>query len=270
MIVTFLSDFGLQDDFVGVCHGVMKRIAPDAEIVDITHGIGAQQVLQGALVLAGTIPYMPEGVHLAVVDPGVGTDRRALALRSGDGRLYVGPDNGLLLPSAERQGGIAGAWELVSPDYRLLPVSRTFHGWDVFSPAAAHLAAGVEPAKLGPALDPSSLVRIEVPAPVIGSGFLRAHVLIVDRFGNVQLNLTTDDLSRVGIEAGTRVEIELGLQRFYACAARTFADVRTGDIVLYEDAYENVAIAINAGNAAEMLAARPGDSVGITVRAGGA
>ena len=270
MIVTFLSDFGLQDDFVGVCHGVMKRIAPDAEIVDITHGIGAQQGLQGALVLAGTIPYMPEGVHLAVVDPGVGTDRRALALRSGDGRLYVGPDNGLLLPSAERQGGIAGAWELVSPDYRLLPVSRTFHGRDVFSPAAAHLAAGVEPAKLGPALDPSSLVRIEVPAPVIGSGFLRAHVLIVDRFGNIQLNLTTDDLSRVGIEAGTRVEIELGLQRFYACAARTFADVRTGDIVLYEDAYENVAIAINAGNAAEMLAARPGDSVGITVRAGGA
>ena len=270
MIVTFLSDFGLQDDYVGVCHGVMKRIAPDAEIVDITHGIGAQQVLQGALVLAGTIPYMPEGVHLAVVDPGVGTDRKALALRSGDGRLYVGPDNGLLVPSAERQGGIDGAWELASSDYRLLPVSRTFHGRDVFAPAAAHLAAGVEPAKLGPALDPSSLVRIEVPAPVIGSGFLRAHVLIVDRFGNIQLNLTTDDLSRVGIEAGTRVEIELGLQRFYACAARTFADVRTGDIVLYEDAYENVAIAINAGNAAEMLAARPGDSVGITVRAGGA
>ena len=270
MIVTFLSDFGLQDDYVGVCHGVMKRIAPDAEIVDITHGIGAQQVLQGALVLAGTIPYMPEGVHLAVVDPGVGTDRKALALRSGDGRLYVGPDNGLLVPSAERQGGIDGAWELASSDYRLLPVSRTFHGRDVFAPAAAHLAAGVEPAKLGPALDPSSLVRIEVPAPVIGSGFLRAHVLIVDRFGNVQLNLTTDDLSRVGIEAGTRVEIELGLQRFYACAARTFADVRTGDIVLYEDAYGNVAIAINAGNAAEMLAARPGDSVGITVRPGAA
>jgi S-adenosylmethionine hydrolase len=270
VIVTFLSDFGLQDDYVGVCHGVMKRIAPDAEIVDITHGIGAQQVLQGALVLAGTIPYMPEGVHLAVVDPGVGTDRKALALRSGDGRLYVGPDNGLLVPSAERQGGIDGAWELASSDYRLLPVSRTFHGRDVFAPAAAHLAAGVEPAKLGPALDPSSLVRIEVPAPVIGSGFLRAHVLIVDRFGNVQLNLTTDDLSRVGIEAGTRVEIELGLQRFYACAARTFADVRTGDIVLYEDAYGNVAIAINAGNAAEMLAARPGDSVGITVRPGAA
>ena len=270
MIVTFLSDFGLQDDFVGVCHGVMKRIAPGAEIVDITHGIEPQQVLHGALVLAGTVPYMPAGVHLAVVDPGVGTGRRPLALRSGDGRLYVGPDNGLLVPSAERQGGIDGAWELASSDYRLLPVSRTFHGRDVFAPAAAHLAAGVEPAKLGPALDPSSLVRIEVPAPVIGSGFLRAHVLIVDRFGNIQLNLTTDDLSRVGIEAGTRVEIELGLQRFYACAARTFADVRTGDIVLYEDAYENVAIAINAGNAAEMLAARPGDSVGITVRAGGA
>jgi S-adenosylmethionine hydrolase len=270
VIVTFLSDFGLQDDFVGVCHGVMKRIAPNAEIIDITHGIGAQQVLQGALVLAGTIPYMPVGVHLAVVDPGVGSDRKPLALRSGDGRFYVGPDNGLLVPSVERQGGIDGAWELESSDYRLLPVSRTFHGRDVFAPAAAHLAAGVEPAGLGPQLDPASLVRIEVPTPVIGTGFLRAHVLIVDRFGNVQLNLTTDDLSRVGIEAGTRVEIELGVQRFYACAALTFADVRVGDVVLYEDAFGNVAIAINGGNAAEMLAARPGDTVGIIVRAGGA
>jgi S-adenosylmethionine hydrolase len=270
VIVTFLSDFGLQDDFVGVCHGVMKRIAPGAEIVDITHGIEPQQVLHGALVLAGTVPYMPAGVHLAVVDPGVGTGRRPLALRSGDGRLYVGPDNGLLVPSVERQGGIDGAWELENAEYRLQPVSRTFHGRDVFAPAAAHLAGGLDPGELGPALDPSTLVRIKVPTPVVGSGFLRANVLLVDRFGNVQLNLTTDDLTRAGIEPETRVEIEVGVQRFYACAARTFADVRTGDIVLYEDAYGNVAIAINGGNAAEMLAARPGDSVGITVRVGGA
>src|SRR5437588_4342091 len=123
--ITFLTDFGLQDDFVGTCHGVIKRIAPDAEIIDITHGIEPQRVLQGALVLANTLPYMPQGVHLAVVDPGVGTDRRALALRGGDGRLYVGPDNGLLVPATERLGGVAGAWELESPAYRLEPVSRT-------------------------------------------------------------------------------------------------------------------------------------------------
>jgi S-adenosylmethionine hydrolase len=267
--ITFLSDFGLQDDFVGTCHGVIKRIAPEADVIDITHGIERYQVLQGALVLASTLPYMPAGVHLAVVDPGVGTDRKALALRSGDGRLFVGPDNGLLVPAADRLGGVVGVWELENPAYRLQPVSRTFHGRDLFAPAAAHLAAGVEPDELGPALESAALVRLDVPVARIEPGFALAHVLIVDRFGNVQLNLTTDDLTRVGIETGTRVEVEIGLQRFYACSASTFADVRGGDVVLYEDAYGNVAIAINGGNAAEMLTARPGDSVAITVRTGG-
>jgi len=266
VIITFLSDFGLQDDFVGTCHGVIKRIAPDADVVDITHGIDATQVLQGALVLANTLPYMPEGVHLAVVDPGVGSDRKAVAVRGRDGRLYVGPDNGLLVPAAERLGGLEGAWELENPSYRLDPVSSTFHGRDIFAPAAAHLARGVDPGELGPALPPAALVRIEVPVAVLGDGFIHAHVLIVDRFGNIQLNLTTGDLERAGIESGTQVEIEVCLQRFYACAASTFADVRPGDIVLYEDSYGNIALAINVGNAAEMLSARPGDSVGITVR----
>jgi S-adenosylmethionine hydrolase len=268
VIITFLTDFGLQDDFVGTCHGVIKRIAPDADIVDITHGIEPQKVLQGALVLANTLPYMPEGVHLAVVDPGVGTERRAVALRGGDGRLYVGPDNGLLVPAAERLGGIEGVWELEHPAYRLEPVSKTFHGRDLFSPAAAHLARGLDPTELGAAVDSATLVRLDVPEPVIGDGFIRAHVLIVDRFGNVQLNLTEEHLTRAGIEPGTQVEIEVGLQRFYASAARTFADVRVGDIVLYEDAYGNIAVAINVGSAAEMVSARAGDTVGITVRPG--
>ena len=121
MFVTFLSDFGLRDDFVGTCHGVIKRIAPDVQIVDITHGIPARAIVQGALVLANTVPYMPQGVHLAVVDPGVGGPRRALALRDGDGRLYVGPDNGLLLPAVER-AGLAEAHEIVNPEYALSPV----------------------------------------------------------------------------------------------------------------------------------------------------
>jgi S-adenosyl-L-methionine hydrolase (adenosine-forming) len=266
VIVTFLTDFGLQDDFVGTCHGVIKRIAPEADIIDITHGIEPQQVLQGALVLASTLAYMPEGVHLAVVDPGVGTTRRAVALRGGDGRLYVGPDNGLLVPAAERLGGIAAAWELENRAYRLEPVSRTFHGRDVFAPAAAHLARGLDPAQFGPELQAASLVRLDVPVPVIGDGFIRAHVLIVDRFGNVQLNLRAEHLAAAGIAQGTQIEVEVGLQRFYACAASTFADVRPGDIVLYEDAYGNIALAINVGNAAEMLSARPGDAVGVTVR----
>src|SRR5207302_5834762 len=193
--ITFLTDFGLRDDFVGTCHGVIKRIAPDVEIIDITHGLEPGRVLQGALVLANALPYMPVGVHLAVVDPGVGGSRRALALRDADGRLYVGPDNGLLVPAAERLGGIAEAYELANPAYALESVSRTFHGRDLFSPAAAHLALGVDPAELGPPIDPGALAHIDLPQPDVGANRIRATILYVDRFGNVQLNLTRAHLA---------------------------------------------------------------------------
>ncbi len=266
MIITFLTDFGLQDDFVGTCHGVIKRIAPEAEIIDVTHGIEPHKVLQGAFVLANTLPYMPEGIHLAVVDPGVGTDRRAVVLRSADGRLFVGPDNGLLTPAAEQLGAIAGAWELVNSAYRLEPVSYTFHGRDIFAPAAAHLAVGVDPADLGPPLEPAGLVRVELPKPVLGDGWARASVIVVDRFGNIQLNLDRSHLDELGLAPGARIELELPLERYYAVAARTFADARRGDILLYEDAYWNVAVAINGGSAAETLSLRPGDEVRLRVR----
>jgi S-adenosyl-L-methionine hydrolase (adenosine-forming) len=262
VFITFLSDFGLQDDFVGTCHGVIKRIAPEAAIIDITHGIEPQAVLQGALVLANTIPYMPEGIHLAVIDPGVGTDRRGLALRGG-GRLYVGPDNGLLVPAAEKLGGLEGAWELTNGAYMLESVSRTFHGRDVFAPVAAHLARDVAPEELGPEVDPATLVRLELPEPQIGESTIRATVLYVDRYGNVQLNLSRTELERTGIVPGRRVELEIGFERYYATAARTFADARPGDIILYEDAYENIAVAITDGNAAEMFSIRPGQTVTI-------
>ncbi len=266
MLITFLTDFGLQDDFVGTCHGVMKRIAPGVEIIDITHGIPPQQVLQGSLVLANTLPYMPEGVHLAVVDPGVGGHRRPLVLRSGDGRLLVGPDNGLLVPAAERLGGIDAAHELANPEYALDSVSRTFHGRDLFSPAAAHLALGVDPAELGPPIDPGALARIDVPEPEVGTHRIRATILYVDRFGNVQLNLSRKDLEHAGVEPGTKIELELPLERYYAVAARTFADAPPGEILLYEDAYRNVALAINGGNAAEMFAVEAGQDVRIHLR----
>jgi S-adenosyl-L-methionine hydrolase (adenosine-forming) len=240
---------------------VIKRIAPDAEVIDITHGIPPQHVLQGALVLAKTLPYMPVGIHVAVVDPGVGGDRKPLALRGGDGRIYVGPDNGLLLVAAERLGGVEEAVELANEEFMLTPVSRTFHGRDVFSPAAAHLASGVALEKLGPALDPSGLTRLEVPMPQIGHSRIRATALYVDRFGNMQLNLTSDDLEQIGIGPGARVEVEVRFERYFAVAARTFAEVRPGDIVLYEDAYRNIALAINQGNAAQMFAARVGQEV---------
>ena len=260
-----MTDFGLEDDFVGTCHGVVKRIAPDAEVIDITHGIEPQNVLQGALVLASTLPYMPDGIHLAVVDPGVGGDRMPLALRGADGRLFVGPDNGLLLVAADRFGGVEEAVELADPAYRLEPVARTFHGRDVFVPAAAHLAVGVALADLGPVVEPGDLVRLELPEPTVGARRIRATVLYVDRFGNVQLNLTSAHLEQVGVEPGSQVEVEVGFERYYAIAARTFAEVRRGDIVLYEDAYWNIALAINQGNAAQMFGAHVGQELRLTV-----
>jgi S-adenosylmethionine hydrolase len=263
--ITFLSDFGLQDDFVGTCHGVIKRIAPDTGVIDITHGIQPQQVLQGALVLASTLPYMPEGVHLAVVDPGVGTERKALALRSGDGRLYVGPDNGLLVPAAEQFGGLTGAWELANPAYRLDPVSRTFHGRDLFSPAAAHLSLGVPPAELGPPIDPEALVRLDVPEPEVGQNRIRATVLGVDRFGNVSVNLTRDHLDQASIVPGTRVELSARGEHYYAVAARTFGDAGVGDLILYEDSYRNLAVAVSRGSAAELLGIDEGSEILIQV-----
>jgi S-adenosylmethionine hydrolase len=263
VFITFLSDFGLQDDFVGTCHGVIKRIAPEAQIIDITHGIPPQAVMQGALILRNTVPYMPEAVHLAVVDPGVGGPRRALALRDRSGRLYVGPDNGLLLPAVDAMGGIDAAHELANPKYAVEPVSRTFHGRDLFAPAAAHLALGVALADAGPPVAPDALVRLDLPEAAFGPDRISAAVLYVDRYGNMQLNLTRAELERIGVRPGTQVELEFRGERYYATVARTFADARPGDIILYEDSYRNIAVAINRGDAARMLAARAGQELGI-------
>jgi S-adenosylmethionine hydrolase len=262
VFVCFLSDFGFTDDFVGTCHGVIKRIAPDAEIIDVTHGIPPQAVLQGALVLTNTLPYMPAGVHLAVVDPGVGGVRRAIAVADSEGRIFVGPDNGLLLPAAER-AGIVEVRELANPEYALETISRTFHGRDLFAPAAAHLATGVPLAALGPPLAQDALVRLDLPVPRFSPGTIDAVALFVDSFGNIALNLTRDDIERAGVVPGTRVELELEGERYYAVAARTFADARPGDVILYEDSYRNMSIAISSGNAAALLHAEPGQELRI-------
>lgn len=267
MVVTFLSDFGLQDDFVGVCHGVIKRIAPAADILDITHGISRQNVLQGALVLAGALPYMPAGVHLAVVDPGVGGARRGIALRDGSGRLYVGPDNGLLLIAAERFGGVEAARELTARQFMLEPVSQTFHGRDVFAPVAAHLARGAALEELGVSLDSAALVQLEQPRVEVAEDGIHATVLAVDRYGNVQLNATWNELEALGVAGGTRVELGGALHRSSATFARTFSAAGPGDVILYVDASGYVAVAVNGGDAAERLALRAGEALTVRIPA---
>jgi S-adenosyl-L-methionine hydrolase (adenosine-forming) len=261
VIITFLTDFGLQDDFVGTCHGVIAKIAPDARVIDVTHGVRPGHVVQGALVLANTLPYMPAGIHLAVVDPGVGSSRRALALRDEEGRLYVGPDNGLLLPAADRFGGVAQAHELANAEYSLQPVSRTFHGRDLFSPAAAHLAAGAPLEELGPPVDPDQLVRLELPQPEVGQNRIRAAALGVDRFGNIALNLRREQLDEAELAPGTRVELTCHGERFYAVFARTFADAPRGSLILYEDSYGCLALAVSRGSASQLLRLEEGGEI---------
>jgi S-adenosylmethionine hydrolase len=257
VIVTLLTDYGRDDDFVGVCHGVIRSIDPDAQIVDITHGIRRYAVRQGAIVLRNTLPYMPVGVHVAVVDPQVGTERRAVALRTDDGRILVGPDNGLLSLAWERCGGIEMAVDVTRSPHRLEPVSATFHGRDIFAPVAARLAAGAELADAGDPLEPDALATVDLPRPRREDGGIVAHALVVDRFGNAGLNVDHDDLAGSGITLGGAVELEVGGERYLATYAQTFADVKPGELLVYEDAYRTLAVAINRGDAAATLALRP-------------
>ena len=266
MIVTLLTDYGRDDDFVGVCHGVIRTIHPEAQIVDITHGVARYAVRQGALVLRNTLPYMPVGVHVAVVDPQVGTERRALALRTMDGRILVGPDNGLLSLAWPRCGGIDLAVDVTRSPHRLEPVSATFHGRDIFAPVAAHLSLGAELADAGDQLSEAELQTVELPEPRVEDGTLVGHALVVDRFGNAALNVDHDDMAGTQITLGSTVEIEVAGEPYLATYAQTFADVRPGELIVYEDAYRTLAVAINRGDAAATLGLRPDAEVRLRPR----
>lgn len=253
-VVSLMTDYGLQDEFVGVCHGVIARICPEARIIDVTHGVAPQDVLGGALRLQAALPYLPRGVHVGVVDPGVGSERRAVAISCGDGQILVGPDNGLLWPAAERSGGVAEAVEISDSPFRLEPVSATFHGRDIFVPVAAHVAAGRSLSEAGRPLDPAGLTRLAVPQPVIAEGRVRVTVLLVDRFGNVQLNCREED---VHFPAGA--ELAIGSTR--AIYATKFTDAAPGELILYPDAAGFLALAVNQGSAAERLELARGSEI---------
>jgi S-adenosylmethionine hydrolase len=249
-VITFLSDYGHDDDFVGVCHGVIARIAPDARVIDVTHGIDRHDVRSGALVLRRALPYFPAGVHLAVVDPEVGGERRAVAVRTAqEDRILVGPDNGLLALAIERFGGAVEAVDIARSTHRLEPTSATFHGRDLFAPVTAHLAAGAPLAGAGDPIDAGELTPLHVPSARREDGALIAHALAFDRFGNIMLDVEHDELTGSGLKLGHRVTVNDELAHY----ATTFADVPPGELLLYEDAYRTLALAINRGSAAHHL-----------------
>lgn len=266
MIITLLTDYGREDEFVGVCHAVIRGIHPGAEIVDLTHGIPRHAVRQGAVVLRNSLPYLPAGVHVGVVDPQVGTERRALALRCADGCILVGPDNGLLSLAWEQARGVVEAVDISRSRHRLEPVSATFHGRDVFAPVAAHLARGEPLAEAGDPLDAAGLVVVELPTARRDGSALVAHAVSLDRFGNVALNASQPDLAGTELALGRTIEVESRGERFPARFAGTFADVEPGELILYEDAYRSLAIALNRGDAAATLQVQLDDEVRLSPR----
>lgn len=260
--ITFLSDYGVEDEFVGVCHAVMGRITPDARIIDLGHGIPRHDVRSAALVLRRTLPYCEPGVHLAVVDPGVGGSRRAVALRTiEEDRLLVGPDNGLLSLAAQRFGGVAEIVDLARSPHRLEPVSQTFHGRDIFAPVAAALAGGAPLADAGEPIDAAEFVQLEMPlARPSGAGELIAHAVAFDHYGNVTLDVEHDELTSIGLRLGQSIRIN-NVEAMYAS---TFSDVAAGSLLVYQDPYRTLSVAVNRGSARERLALQHDDTLTIS------
>jgi S-adenosylmethionine hydrolase len=258
--ISFTTDYGLDDGFVAACTGVIGRIAPAARVIDITHTVAPQNVRSGATVLAQTVPFLPPAVHLAVVDPGVGSARRGLVVVAADG-LLVGPDNGLLLPAAESLGGLLSAYELAEPRYRLPVVSATFHGRDIFAPAAAHLAAGLLPHRLGPPVHPGTLVRLPPPRNVVAGGQLTTEILLIDRFGNLQLAARLPDLQ--ALDYVRDINVRINDREADVLVTRTFADAPKGSMIAFTDSAGHLSIAVTNGSAAQAFGCATGDLVTI-------
>jgi S-adenosylmethionine hydrolase len=260
--ICFVSDYGFTGVLVGTCKGVMMGIAPRVTIIDVTHSVPEFDVLRGAETLRHATRYMPDdAVYLAVVDPGDKTKRRALAAEVGSGACLVGPDNGLLLPAADVLGGVVRAVHLTNPRYHMQPVSNTFHGRDVFSPVAAHVAAGAGMDDLGEEIDPASLVSLDFPGfRRDRDGGLTAEIIDIDRFGNARLSVMQEDLD---YRYGKHLEIGVRDESMDARYVETFGASETGDLVMVPDSHWRLSLAVNRGNAARALLLSVGDEVRI-------
>jgi S-adenosylmethionine hydrolase len=271
-VMGFLTDFGL-DGAAATCRAVMLSICPNAQIVDIAHTVRKYAIRDGAFLLRFALPYFPVGVHVGVVDPGVGTGRRAIGVRTGRGDVLIGPDNGLFLPPAEALGGLAEVRELTNRDLWLPVTTSTFHGRDIFSPVAAHLAAGdARFEDVGPAFDPGELVRVPEPTATVRPGALETVITYVDSFGNARLAGGRDDLAAALGELGdgvpVSIEIEAGGTTVHEETryASTFGAVALGQSLLYVDSLGNLALADNQGNLARRLGVEPDQRVAIRPR----
>lgn len=269
--VTFLSDYGLSDAFVGVCHGVIAGVAEqrgvEVRVLDVSHGIVAQDLEHGAVALAGAVPFLPAGgrdgapptVHLALVDPVGRTSARPVAVATASGPILVGPDNGLLGPAVAVLGGVAEARELASRSLWLPQPHRMFRGRDIFAPVAAHLAAGTALADVGPLVDPASLETVTLRQPTIDDDHVHGEVRSIDHFGNIALNVRRSDLEAAGIVLGDPVELRVGGRSMQVPFALSYGEVAHGRVALCEDALRMITVAVNFGSAEATLRVRRGD-----------
>jgi S-adenosylmethionine hydrolase len=267
--VSFLSDYGTADEFAGVCRAVMLGFAPSLTIVDITHDIPAHDIRAGGLALVRAVQYLPDGIVLAVVDPGVGTDRRMIAVEVEDG-VFLGPDNGLLAPAVAMVGGAQRAFSITNEDLQLASPGPTFAGRDILAPAAGHLASGVPLEALGEEIDPVGLAPGLVGLPTEEDGALVGEIWWVDRFGNCQLNIDPEELAAHGVEVGASLELRFGDQARMARWVHTYADAKPSELVVLVDSYGLMSIALDRRSAAAELHLRSGSGVTVVPPPGGA
>lgn len=258
-IISLTSDFGYAEEWVGAVKGVILSINPSARILDISHGIPPFDIGKGAFTLAAALPHLPEGVHMAVVDPGVGTHRLAVALETARGDFLVGPDNGLLAPAAAGLGGIRRAFWLQNQDFFRRPVHPTFHARDIFAPVAAHLSLGVGPEEMGTAMEPDDLVPSPWGSAVEGEGAVYATVVDVDRFGSLRLNVLPEQVESLGLKEGDALLLGIGEIELEAVLVSTFGEVEAGGVLLYEDSSGVMAAGVNGGSLANRTGAAAGD-----------
>lgn len=254
--ISFLTDYGLVDEFVGVCRSVVRQLAPLTAVIDITHDIAAHDVRAGSLTLVRAVQYLADGVVLAIVDPGVGTARRAIAVEAGP-MIFVGPDNGLMAPAVAMLGGARRAVHLTNEEYHLSAPGPTFAGRDVFSPVAAQLTNGVELTEFGPEIDPAGLVPGMIPLTRSENDAVHAEVLWVDRYGNAQLNVDPDEIAALG----DAISLEFAGTTRTAHRAETYAAIKTGSIGLVVDSYGMVSVCLDRRPAASDLGLGAGTAV---------
>lgn len=262
--LTFTSDYGLEDSYVGVCTGVIARLAPHTRVIDVLHAVAPQDIAQGASVLAASVPHLPVGVHLVLVDPPAAIAPRAVAVRTADGSTFVAPDNGVASLAWPVLGGVVAAHALDDPSLHLPDAHRAFRGRDVLAPVAARLSTGLALADVGSPVDQQTLVRVRVRPATVDADSVRGQVRAVDHFGNLGTTVTRADLEAAGIVLGDIVELRLDARSLQVPFAASYGEVAPGRVAVCEDATRGITIGVNLGRAADVLRARRGDPVVIS------